>query len=65
MSDIAPRVAIRTTDIGHQRIEVTLFCPTRQASEMEQAINRIVLGQYWQRRREATARGRNDPIRAD
>jgi small-conductance mechanosensitive channel len=45
-----PRVALNTTDIGKQRIVVTLFCPTRKAFEIERAINSAVLGHYWRRR---------------
>lgn len=45
-----PRVTLNTTDIGKQRVVVTLFCPTRKAFEMERAINSAVLGHYWRRR---------------
>ena len=48
-----PRVSLRTTDIGKQKVAVTLFCPTRSAFEMERAVNAIVLEHYWRRRREA------------
>lgn len=61
LSDVSPAVALNTTEIGNQRIEVTVFCPTEKAFDMDRAINRIVLGQYWQRRREATPPTRNDP----
>lgn len=56
-----PRVTIRTTDIGKQRIVVTLFCPTPQAYEMERSINSIVLGHYW-RRRNAVAVDERRPV---
>jgi len=46
-----PRVSLATTDIGKQRVVVTLFCPTPSAFEMERAINTVVLEQYWRRRR--------------
>jgi small-conductance mechanosensitive channel len=62
MRDITPDVAIKTTDIGNQRIEVTIFCPTNQASGLEREINRLVLGYYWQGRREARTPSRNDPV---
>lgn len=45
-----PRVTLTTTDIGKQRIGVTLFCPTPNAFELEQAINEAVLRHYWQLR---------------
>lgn len=50
-----PRVSLATTDIGKQRVVVTLFCPTPGAFEMERAINTLVLEQYWRRRRPATS----------
>lgn len=46
-----PRVSLATTEIGKQRVVVTLFCPTPEAFEMERAINTLVLEQYWKRRR--------------
>jgi len=45
-----PRVSLTTTDIGKQRIGVTLFCPTPSAFELERAINDSVLRRYWQLR---------------
>lgn len=42
-----PRVTLTTTDIGKQRIDVTLFCPTPNAFELERAINDAVLRRYW------------------
>lgn len=50
-----PRVSLATSDIGKQRVLVTLFCPTPKAFEMERAINTLVLEQYWQRRAGAAA----------
>lgn len=50
-----PRVYLATTDIGKQRVVVTLFCPTPKAFEMERAINTLVLEQYWRRRHPAAA----------
>ncbi|RUR33857.1 mechanosensitive ion channel [Vreelandella andesensis] len=42
-----PRVTLATTDIGKQRLGITLFCPTSSAFELEQAINDAVLRRYW------------------
>lgn len=50
-----PRVTLTTTDIGKQRLGVTLFCPTPSAFELEQAINDAVLRRYWGLRNMASA----------
>ena len=55
IADPQPRVTLTTTDIGKQRIGVTLFCPTPSAFEMERAINDAVLRRYWQLRTTANA----------
>jgi small-conductance mechanosensitive channel len=64
--DIAPphpRVILGTTDVGKQRLDVTLFCPTHQAFELERAINEAVLRHYWRRR--STLASLGDPGRGD
>lgn len=38
LADALVRVAFRTTELGKPRIGVTLFCPTRQAEALENAI---------------------------
>ncbi|QPL44626.1 mechanosensitive ion channel family protein [Halomonas sp. A40-4] len=55
IADPQPRVTLTTTDIGKQRIGVTLFCPTPSAFEMERAINDAVLRRYWHLRTTANA----------
>ncbi|MGS2743285.1 mechanosensitive ion channel family protein [Halomonas sp. LS-001] len=55
IADPHPRVTLGTTDIGKQRLGVTLFCPTSNAFELEQAINDAVLRRYWLLRNEASA----------
>ncbi|WP_440997849.1 mechanosensitive ion channel family protein [Arhodomonas sp. SL1] len=45
-----PRVKLTTTEIGKQRMVVTLFCPTPEAFQMERAVSAVVLGEYWRRR---------------
>ncbi|CAM3345677.1 mechanosensitive ion channel family protein [Halomonas lysinitropha] len=55
IADPRPRVTLATTDIGKQRVGVTLFCPTPSAFELEQAINDAVLRRYWQLRNMASA----------
>ncbi len=55
IADPHPRVTLATTDIGKQRIDVTLFCPTPNAFEVERAINDAVLRRYWRLRQSASA----------
>ncbi|QNI01791.1 mechanosensitive ion channel [Halomonas sp. SH5A2] len=55
IADPQPRVTLSTTDIGKQRIGVTLFCPTPSAFEMEHAINDAVLRRYWDLRNQTNA----------
>ena len=57
IADPHPRVSLTTTDIGKQRVGVTLFCPTPNAFELEQAINDAVLRRYWRLRSMASASG--------
>lgn len=52
IADPHPRVGISTTDIGKQKITITLFCPTPEAFETKQAIHSMVLSHYWRRRRD-------------
>ncbi|MDU0354674.1 mechanosensitive ion channel family protein [Paraglaciecola aquimarina] len=41
-----PKITITTTELGDTQVEVTIFCPTERAIELEQAITQDFL-QHW------------------
>ncbi|MDZ7811405.1 MAG: hypothetical protein U5L11_16890 [Arhodomonas sp.] len=56
-----PRVKLTTTEIGKQRVVITLFCPTSEAFQMERAVSAVVLGEYWRRRNGVAAPSTHTP----
>lgn len=47
LPDPAPTIHFRTSDLGRLRIEVTLFCPSQQAGQLESNITWDILAAFW------------------
>ncbi|HET8725897.1 MAG TPA: mechanosensitive ion channel family protein [Alphaproteobacteria bacterium] len=57
----APMVSVSTTDLGNVQFDLVLFCPTKQASALEQAITTEFLGLAAQ---ETFCEARKEPVAA-
>lgn len=62
IADPQPRVMLSSTEVGKQRITVTLFCPRTEAYAMERAINAVVLTHYWRGRSEAPSKRKRPAV---